>query len=183
MDLFGLVGTKITLSIPLSKTGGPTTGSVALLEDFTDPRDCVSGSVTTGPLTFTPLAQSHDEDLDGCADWEELGTVQTAGGLRDPFNYWDFFDVPVGTWPALTRDKAVSSLDTFAILARYGSSGDPNIDPLSAPAAPPAYHPAYDRSATLGPNVWNLNKADGAITGTDTFAVLGQFGHDCSAAP
>jgi hypothetical protein len=37
-----------------------------------------------------------------------------------------------------------------------------------------------DRGTSSGPNVWNLTQADGAIAGTDFFAILAQFGHDCT---
>jgi hypothetical protein len=164
------VAIKVDLVVPLSKSGGAVSGNyTGLTTDLTAPFDCGAGStVTTGPLTLTPLLQTHDQDLDGCTDWEELGTAQTAGGLRDPFNYWDFMDTPTG--PLYQRDKAVTVSDVAAITARFGANDaggtapiNRDTDPLTTPPAAPAYHPAYDRATNaLGPGNWNLDKADGA---------------------
>jgi hypothetical protein len=123
-----------------------------------------------------------DDDNDGCADVDEqqmgLGT-ETSGGLRNYQYFWDFFDVPTGA--SLQRDRAITGLDFFALLARLGSSGDPGIDALSTPAAAPAYHTAYDRSSPApGGDPWDSGPADGAIAGTDFFLVLAQFGHSCA---
>jgi hypothetical protein len=126
-----------------------------------------------------------DYDGDGCEDVDENWIDPTVGGLRDPTNFWDFFDVftPTGLqapFPPQWRDRSVTGLDFFAVLSRFGSSGDPGIDPLSAPPAAPAYHTSFDRGPSGGPNPWNLTAADGAITGQDFFAVLAQFGHTCA---
>jgi alpha-tubulin suppressor-like RCC1 family protein len=116
-----------------------------------------------------------DDDQDGCSDVAEQNTTpgsQTSGGLRNYQNFWDFFD------PDL--NKAVAGPDFFAVLSRFGATGSPAIDPLTTPPAPPAYHTRFDRGSSSGPNAWNLTQADGSIAGTDFFAVLVQFGHDCS---
>jgi len=120
-----------------------------------------------------------DDDGDRCSDAREFnGTVgsQYSGGLRDPHNFWDFYDVPTGG--GLVRDGAVSALDIFAVLGRFATVGSPAIDPLSVPP-PNGYHTAYDRGVVLGPNVWNLGPANGSIASTDLFGVLGQFTHSC----
>jgi Tol biopolymer transport system component len=119
-----------------------------------------------------------DFDQDGCTDAKEAGPDQTLGGLRSPQNFWDFFDTPNAS---NARDKSVSGTDFFNILARFGSSGSPSIDPLSPPPSAPAYHTAYDRGpAPGGQNGWRLTAANGAIAGTDFFSVLAQFGHSCA---
>jgi hypothetical protein len=171
---------SVDTTIQLDKGGGPGSGSSTLTVDTEDPFDCVDGETSVGILTLTLLPQSHDEDQDGCTDWEELGESETAGGLRDPFNFWDFFDTPDGN---NVRDRALVSTDISRVIARFGSTGDPDTDPLSPPPPAPAYHPAFDRGSSLGPGTWNLNMADGAITGGDTSAVIAQFGHSCVAAP
>jgi hypothetical protein len=127
--------------------------------------------LTTGPV-------DPDSDGDGCEDGEELTWQQEAGGRRNPASFWDFFDTPDGL---NVRDRAVAGTDFFRLLARFGATGSPAINPLSAPPAAPAYHTAFDRaSAPPGTDAWDLSAADGAITGQDFFFVLGQFGHDCS---
>jgi hypothetical protein len=121
-----------------------------------------------------------DDDNDGCADGLEFNGMigsQFSGGLRDPHNFWDFYDVPTGG--GFVRDQSVSALDIFAVLGRFAAVGNPSTDPLSMPP-PTGYHPAYDRGSVLGPNVWNLGPANGSIAATDIFGVLGQFTHSCA---
>jgi hypothetical protein len=122
-----------------------------------------------------------DNDNDGCTDAQELQPPQQvmAGGGRNPKSFWDFFDVPTGTFPNLARNKSVSSPDIFAVIARFNAAGDSGIDPLSMPAAAPAYHTAYDRGPSAGPSPWNLTAANGSIASTDIFASIGQFNHSC----
>jgi hypothetical protein len=116
-----------------------------------------------------------------------LSGSEFTGGLRDPKNYWDFFDTPVAIeipWPfphtEFVRDRAVAAPDFFRVLQRFGATGDPMIDPRSAPPAAPAYHTAFDRGPSSGPNPWNLTAANGSIASTDVFAALAQFGHSCA---
>jgi hypothetical protein len=124
------------------------------------------------------LTPELDSDVDGCTNAQELGSDQMDGGLRNPMRFWDVFDTPTGANGA--KDRAVSGSDFFAILGRFGSEGNPAIDPLSLPPPAPTYHTAYDRDASSGPNPWNLTAANGSIAGTDFFAVLGQFGLNCN---
>jgi hypothetical protein len=85
--------------------------------------------------------------------------------------------LPVG--PAATRDRAVSASDIGAVVARYGATGDPGGDPL-APPPPTGYHTAFDRGGAIpGANVWNLQPANGQISGGDIGAVVAQYGHSC----
>jgi hypothetical protein len=120
-----------------------------------------------------------DDDNDGCTDTQEFQSALTTeifGGRRDPHNFWDFYDVPTGG--GFTRDLSVSALDIFAVVGRFNTAGSPLIDPLSLPPAM-GYHTAYDRGLILGPNVWNLGPANGSVSATDIFGVLGQFTHSC----
>jgi hypothetical protein len=176
---FMAVGVGYVAQLP--KGAGAASGSITLVADTTAPLDCADGTEVVGPLTLTPLAQSHDQDNDGCTDWEELGAAQGTGGLRDPFNFWDLYDVPAGS--PLARDKVVAAADLGAVVARYGASGDPTVNPLSPPPPAPGYHPAYDRAGSLGPSQWNLAPADGVISGGDLGGVTAQYGHSCAAAP
>jgi hypothetical protein len=122
-----------------------------------------------------------NDDNDGCVDAEEQGQNKGLGGLRNPHNFWDFFDTPTGM--SLTRDQSIAGTDFFALLGRFGASGSTLIDPLSTPAAAPAYHTAYDRGGAGPPFSWSLLPADGSIAGTDFFALLGQFGDTCAGPP
>ena len=188
----GFIAGAANQVIQLDKAGGPASGTITVTYDQTDPFDCVAGTDLTGPVTMTPLAQSHDDDIwgpnpgetgpDGCSTWEELGATASLGGLRDPFNFWDFYDAPTTGTPPV-RDQMVNILDIGAIVARFGATGVSTIDPLSPPPPAPPYHPAFDRSSPVGPDLWNLGPADGVINIIDTGAAVAQFGHTCSAAP
>jgi hypothetical protein len=159
-------------SLALDNQGRPVVGYEAQTYQGTPMYDvrvlhCFNQLCTAGP----------DLDLDGCHDVEEDGDDETLGGLRNPKIFWDFFDTPNAS---NTRDKAVASADLFRVLDRFGATGDPMIDPLSAPPPAPAYHTAFDRGPSSGPNPWNLTAANGSIASTDFFAALAQFGHSCA---
>jgi len=132
-----------------------------------------------------------DFDLDGCTNAQEFGEDQDVGGLRNPYSFWDFFDVPSGT--SLARDRIIGGADLAAIVARFGSNdagpGDfnRNSDPLSTPNPPvlPSgtrqnYHPAYDRGGTiLGASLWHLKPPNGSIGASELAQLLNQFGDTC----
>lgn len=134
-------------------------------------------------FTFFPkhTASSQDTDFDGCTDQQEIFVNPALGGMRNPNNFWDFFDVPNGN---NQRDQVVSIGDILLVITRFGTNDNGgtalinrNSDPLSPPPAS-GYHPAFDRS-TLGPNPWNLGPADGSISISDVVSVVNQFGHSC----
>ena len=61
--------------------------------------ECIAGNTVGSPIpafvAATTLATAPDEsDYDGdrCPDRRELTDTQAAGGLRDPFNPWDYFE-------------------------------------------------------------------------------------------
>jgi hypothetical protein len=123
-------------------------------------------------------AEDPDDDNDGCFDFQELGPSPLAGGLRNPKLFWDFFDTPDA---ANARDAAVTAGDLARVAQRFGATGDPGLDPLSAPPAAPAYHTAFDRSPPgAGADAWDAGPPDGAITAGDLAGVVAQFGHSCA---
>ncbi len=88
---------------------------------------CTPTTTPTPTLTPTPTKQPSpgDTDLDGCTDEQENGTEPAQGGLRDYLYFWDFFDVWTPTLnplplPQFVRDKAVTTLDIFAVAAQFG---------------------------------------------------------------
>jgi hypothetical protein len=101
----------------------------------------------------------------------------TTGGLRNPKDFWDFYDAPAP--PDFMRNRVVSVADIAAIIARFGANGDSGIDPLSPPPAPPAYHTGYDRTFA-GPESWKTGPPNGSITVEDITLVVAQFGHSCA---
>ena len=95
------------------------------------------------------------------------------GGLRDPYNRWDFMD----QWIGGAMDGAVVVGDIGAVVARFGAVGTPG-DPKIPPVTVTGYHTQGDRSGALaGSNAWNLKPPDGAIVIGDIGAVVAQFGH------
>jgi hypothetical protein len=104
-----------------------------------------------------------DSDGDGCSNQEELGPNPQAGGQRDPFNPWDFYD--------LDGDSLVGLSDLVTLIGAFGThSGDA------------AYHPNYDR-ALSGPDPWDLKSGDGVVSATDLSLIVAQYGHSCTAPP
>ena len=129
----------------------------------------------------TPVDTLLDSDRDGCIDQRELQTgvgSQTSGGLRDPESFWDFFDTPDAN---NVRDGVVDIDDINRIVARFGSVGDPNVNPFSPPPPAPAYHPAFDRSPpAIGDDPWDARQADGIINIGDIGLAVAQNGHSCA---
>lgn len=158
----GVLAFGIEFAAQLGKAGAAGSGTATLVTDATAPFDCADGLRTTGPLTLTPLSQTHDEDLDGCSDWAELGSDVTQGGLRDPFNMWDYMN------PLMNDINRTG--DTTAVVQHYGhDQGDA------------LYGTLWDRAGTIpGANNWNLNPPDGIIRTADITAAVNSYGHDCT---
>jgi hypothetical protein len=162
-DFDGNVG--LDLALTLDGAGNP----VISYKDITD-------GVLNVLHCADPNCYDGDGDNDGCSEKQEAGNDQAAGGLRDGANFWDFFDVPTG--PLLVRDRNVAATDIFAVIGRFNASGNQSIDPLSTPPLS-GYHTAFDRGAPIG-DPWDLQPANGSISATDIFAVIGQFNHSCA---
>ena len=152
--------------------GNGSSGGLALQPTMVLGLDTIDSDGDTTPDSADP-----DSDNDGCANQREVGPEPSGGGRRNPKNFWDFFDVPSG--PSQLRNQAVALPDIFEVIARFGATGDPGIDPLSPPPSS-GYHSAYDRGPRAGPDPWNLSAANGSIATPDINAVLAQFGHSCA---
>jgi hypothetical protein len=127
-------------------------------------------------ITYAPPI---DTDGDGCYDSIELGPDPQLGGARDPMSEWDFMDQWTGS--PFARDKVVSGGDIAAVVARYGSTGNPNDDPLVPPTAIAGYHVAADRNGAIpGQDPWDLQPPNGNIAAQDIAAAVAQFGHSCA---
>ena len=115
-----------------------------------------------------------DTDKDNCSNATELGTNQVAGGLRDPYNRWDYMD----QWINGKQDGSVVVGDIGAVVARFGSIGTPG-DPKVPPVDQFVYDTQADRSSALvgSAGAWNLKPPDGSIVVGDIGAVVAQFGH------
>lgn len=141
--------------------------------------------------TVTDDALDHDSD--GCSNGEEFGSAASSGGLRNPLNFWDFFDVPAA--PTYQRDKAITVADITSVVARFGASrpgGAPDeatalaeaLAPAGPPGSPAAYHAGYDRTRVVTPSTaTQLGKPNGSVSVEDITLVAGQFGASCTAPP
>jgi hypothetical protein len=132
-------------------------------------------TAATTPQQVFSFGTSPNSDGDGCTDVQELGGSAALGGLRDPKNFWDFFDTP---GPGNVRDGSITAGDLARVVGRFGTNGDGDLDPLAAPA-PTGYHTAFDRTPST-PNVWNLAPPNGSVTAQDVALIVGQFGHSCA---
>jgi hypothetical protein len=110
-----------------------------------------------------------DGDGDGCTNGREAGLDETSGGLRDPKNPWDFYDV-LGPGGALPKDRKVDlPNDVLGVILRYSPTG-----------APP-YDVAFDRGPQAGAHPWNMSAPDGVIDlANDILGVILQYLHNCN---
>ena len=147
------------LSNPLDVTAGP------------------DGTVYVAEISGDSIAYlAPDSDRDGCADGREAGPNPVLGGMRDAAHFWDFFDTPGA---GNERDRVIDIGDIFRVVERFGATGNPAGDPLTAPPAS-GFHTAFDRSpSSPGGDAWDLNGPDGVIDTGDIFASVNQFGHSC----
>ncbi len=160
-----------------TRTPTPLATAIPTPTRTSTPLATATPSPTRTPTNTPTAVPAIDSDGDGCSDVAELGPVAMLGGRRDPQNPWDFFDTP----DLLNhRDLAVTVSDLQRVIGRFGSTGDPGIDPLSAPGLPPAYHPAFDRAPPDAGDPWDLQAANGSVTASDVFSLVVQFGHSCA---
>ena len=154
--------------------------------DFFGASVAVSSETAVVEAVFEDAGQpAGDTDGDGCTDTQENGPNEALGGQRDYLNFWDFFDVPVGTPPK--RDKMVNIIDIGGIVLRFGSASDPpptKQEALAEAFTPPpdltSYHAAFDRGGpNPGEDFWDLQGPDGSINIIEIGAAVIQFGHSC----
>lgn len=133
-----------------------------------------------GNLTFTSLPDTTDTDKDGCTDGRELGDVKPFGGLRDPFNPFDYFDI--------NGDGAISvGVDILQVAGAFGNGNPRYVDykerGLKAPD--PLRPPGNQTNDYIdGPSSWNKKGPNGSIDiGGDILGVAGQFGDACPHDP
>jgi hypothetical protein len=143
-----------------ARADSDTDGVVDALERYvgTDP-------TVAGPYDYTTIP-AVDTDKDGCTDSEEIGTNVSKGGLRDPGNYWDMYDVDDGSSTG-TPGGGVDFSDTLYILSFFGGNNQ-NLD--RALINPPGGYPHE-----------TVESNDG-IDLTDALNNLVQFGQACKAA-
>lgn len=168
--------------------------------------DAIEHSSEDGSVTVQDLG-TGDSDGDGCADVEEAGDDPTLGGDRNPFDPYDFYDVPVPAredpTPNGAKNQGITMGDVLAVLFYTGTyrtdvcgdnlngngvdyDCDKGVDTDGDTAAdiPPDGVPdgqGYDRSPAW-PSSFS-GPPDNAISMGDVLAVLLQTGHSCVAPP
>ncbi len=109
-----------------------------------------------------------DTDDDGCQDGAEVGNDETLGGLRDPLNPWDFYDVAGANLGPPDQQVDLFN-DIVSVIDHYAPVGNE-----------PEYDAFFDRGPSAGPNAWNMTAPDDKIDlFNDIVGVINQFGHDC----
>lgn len=150
---------------PPTPTPTPCNGPCPTATNTSTPTDTATPTDTPTP---TPTYDPTDTDGDGCADQRENGTDPIQGGLRDPSNPWDFYNLPglQGQDPDNVIDL---TNDILGVILHYAPTG-----------AEPEYGVTYDRGQSSGPHPWNMTTPDGVIDlSNDILGVIMQYGHDC----
>ena len=114
----------------------------------------------------------RDTDGDGCSDGAETSDDATLGGLRDPLNPWDFYDVAGSPLPPQNgAPDGVIDLpnDVLGVIQHISVTGGA------------AYDAQFDRGTWTGPNSWNDTQGpDGVIDlPNEILGVILQFSHRC----
>ena len=185
----GLLGPNIFVQSRIDAHTG-----VGYVNIWTQRPDCVKpAKAPNAPLEFHAKVETTeqggnqalvDTDHDGCTDATELNDAagsQQNGGIRDPWNYWDFYDMDF--------DGSIGFGDFLEMLQHYGSDDaggtavvNRNSHPIKTPETPLlVYHPRFDRGNFIpGANGWNENAADGSIGFNDFLSLLRQYTHSCA---
>jgi len=134
--------------------------------------NCNAGTPAGGP-TYNDVAiyigtqadatydNDYDQDLDGCSNLAELGNNPATGGLRDPFNRYDYYDV------SQPRDGVIDlANDILGVILNFAPGGYPPGDEN------------WDRPAPMSGNAgaWSRGVPDGVIDlPNDILGVILQF--------
>jgi hypothetical protein len=130
-------------------------------------------ALTMHSICWSVCGSLPDGDGDGCIDENEIGSNPAAGGLRDPDNYWDFYDVGTGSPVVPGKDGVVDLKDTLLILMHFGHlyNGGAYVDPGDDD---------LDRSVPDSLQPWRTAEANNGIDLVDALNSLKSFGHNCN---
>jgi len=129
--------------------------------------DAAGEDVTTSTTYDSVLGEpgndgiDDDTDRDGCLDERELRPVLNQGGIRDPWNPYDWYDI--------NHDGAVAVTSDLLQIALANGAGNPN------------YAPRKDRGVLgYGPFGWNKSAPNGNIDITsDVLGAAQQVSQPC----
>jgi uncharacterized repeat protein (TIGR01451 family) len=138
------------------------------------------GIRSAGPVcTFVA---APDTDGDGCRDMQERGLDVTKGGLRNPTNPYDFYDITNLSSVVGAKDRAVSGFDLNMLQAyvnSYAGDGGKYDADTNGINGPDGAEMDFAGLVTQWPN----SGPDGAISGFDLNDLLAQLNHSCVSAP
>jgi hypothetical protein len=143
--------------------------------DTTTPTATPTPTDTSTPTATPTLVALIDSDADGCTDVAELGSDHASGGQRDPFNYWDFYDVGTNHGVAgagdedFTKDHKINFQDALIIVDHFGDNDTDAHDHDLTRSIPDASAPW--RTAESPPNT--------TVTLLHVLNVLKSFGDAC----
>jgi hypothetical protein len=150
------IGPTRTPTLTPQATATPTaTGTPAPDRDSDDLADLVEPLYGTDP-------DDPDTDGDGCKDGAEASSDPRRGGLRDPLNPWDFYDV--------NGDGRIDvANDLLQVISRYRVA-----------VGSPRYEARFDRGRPVGPYAWSRGAPDGRIdVVNDILPLILQYNHRC----
>jgi hypothetical protein len=165
-DVEGLLGPSIYIDANIDALTGHGTVIIYSAEQQVDCKgDDPQGAGTEAAIQIVQLAgvgsgdiATHDFDLDGCPDTQELSQNERDGGLRDPYNTWDYFNP--------TNDGENRIDDVLAVINNYRGDNPPTTNYV-------------DRTGVGGSNNWNVGPPNGQIRIDDVLASIYQYRHDC----
>jgi hypothetical protein len=134
-------------------------------DDCDDPagEDAFESTTYDSALGEPVIEKDDDTDRDGCVDEKELRSILNQGGLRDPWNPFDWYDI--------NHDGAVSiPVDILQVAQAF---------------VPANYLARKDRGAlNYGPFAWNKSGPNGSVTiPDDVLGVAQQFSSACLHDP
>jgi PKD repeat protein len=107
----------------------------------------------------------EDFDSDRCGNLAEMQTApgsEQTGGLRDPFNPWDYFNSG--------KDGVNRVTDISLVIQHYGHDQ----------GVAPDYSSNFDRTPLAGGYAWEFGPPNGTIRIVDVSGAVSSYGHDCS---
>jgi hypothetical protein len=160
-DVLDNVGTTLTVTDGLGGIGTDDANATPSCGSGADPDgDGLTGAseVVIGTDPCNP-----DTDGDNCNDGAEVGDNPSMGGLRDPLDLWDFFDV--------TDDATVDFEDALNVLMYFGDQALPDTPGNSR-----------DRRIANVEQPWRTAEDNDGVDFTDALNAFPQFGHSCTGA-
>lgn len=144
---------------------------VAFILSHTEVAPPLTVSKVTQPFKIDPVLATEevewlDSDGDACPDVQEVSLDSRKGGLRDPGDPYDFYDVT--GWYSRESDGKIDVMDMQSVAFRWGATTGSLY-----------YDAKYDRSVELVNGPFDLGPPDGEINIYDLQAMYAQAWAEC----